>query len=227
MVLSRHSGKKRARTAQSRQRVRGVGLDERTRIRNGSWSAVSSGEIKRCAWAGSDPLMVAYHDSEWGVPCHDDNELFERLLLECFQAGLSWSTILRKRDNFRRAFEGFDPARIAAYGPADFARLLADAGIVRNRLKVEGATKNARGFLAIQAEHGSFDRYLWNWVDGRPVVSRPARLNEVLPSTALSDALSKDLKRRGFTFVGTTIVYAFLQSVGVVDDHQADCFRAN
>jgi DNA-3-methyladenine glycosylase I len=169
--------------------------------------------------------MVAYHDDDWGAPCHDDTELFERLLLECFQAGLSWSTILRKRDNFRRAFEGFDPARVAAYGPDDFARLMADAGIVRNRLKVEGATKNARGYLAIQAEHGSFDHYLWNWVDGQPLVNQPASLAEIPSSTPLSDAISKDLKRRGFTFVGTTIIYAFLQSVGVVDDHEVSCFR--
>jgi DNA-3-methyladenine glycosylase I len=169
--------------------------------------------------------MVAYHDDDWGVPCHDDIELFERLLLECFQAGLSWSTILRKRDNFRRAFEGFDPARIAAYGPDDFARLMADAGIVRNRLKVDGATKNARAYLAIQAEHGSFDHYLWNWVDGQPLVNQPTSLAEIPASTPLSDAVSKDLKRRGFTFVGTTIIYAFLQSVGVVDDHETSCFR--
>jgi DNA-3-methyladenine glycosylase I len=186
---------------------------------------VSEVEIRRCDWAGSDPLMMAYHDDEWGAPCHDDTELFERLLLECFQAGLSWSTILRKRDNFRRAFEGFDPARVAAYGPDDFARLLADAGIVRNRLKVEGATKNARAYLAIQAEHGSFDRYLWNWVDGQQLVNQPTSLAEIPASTPLSDAISKDLKRRGFTFVGTTIIYAFLQSVGVVDDHEVSCFR--
>jgi DNA-3-methyladenine glycosylase I len=186
---------------------------------------VSEVEIRRCDWAGSDPLMMAYHDDEWGAPCHDDTELFERLLLECFQAGLSWSTILRKRDNFRRAFEGFEPARVAAYGPDDFARLLADAGIVRNRLKVEGATKNARAYLAIQAEHGSFDCYLWNWVDGQPLVSQPTSLAEIPASTPLSDAISKDLKRRGFTFVGTTIIYAFLQSVGVVDDHEVSCFR--
>lgn len=180
-------------------------------------------DARRCAWAGSDPLMVAYHDDEWGVPTHDDGELFERLLLECFQAGLSWSTILKKRDNFRRAFEGFDPARVAAYGPDDHARLLADAGIVRNRLKVEGATKNARAYLAVQAERGSFDRYLWDWVDGRPIVNAWTELGQIPASTPLSDAISKDLKRRGFTFVGTTLVYAFLQSVGVVDDHQGDC----
>jgi DNA-3-methyladenine glycosylase I len=168
--------------------------------------------------------MVAYHDTEWGVPVHDDLELFERLLLECFQAGLSWATILRKRENFRRAFEGFDPALVADYGPPEFERLLADPGIVRNRLKVEGAAKNARGFLAIQQECGSFDRYLWDWVDGRPARAGYAA-GEIPATTPLSDAISKDLKRRGFTFVGSTIVYAFLQSVGVVDDHVPGCFR--
>jgi DNA-3-methyladenine glycosylase I len=180
--------------------------------------------ITRCWWAGSDPLMVAYHDNEWGVPVHDDQELFERLLLECFQAGLSWATILNKRANFRRAFEGFDPARVADYGPPEFARLMADPGIVRNRLKVEGAARNARAFLAIQDERGSFDRYLWDWVDGTPL--RADYTQATLPATTpLSDAVSKDLKRRGFTFVGSTSVYAFLQSVGVVDDHLPGCFR--
>jgi DNA-3-methyladenine glycosylase I len=207
-VTVTHGGKKRAGPARERREGQ-TSMDAR----------------QRCAWAGSDPLMVAYHDEEWGVPTHDDIELFERLMLECFQAGLSWSTILRKRDNFRRAFEGFDPAVVAAYGPDEHARLLADPGIVRNRLKVEGATRNARAFLEIQAERGSFANYLWDWVDGQPVVGAPKILDEVPPSTPLSDALSKDLKRRGFTFVGTTIVYAFLQSVGVVNDHQVDCFR--
>lgn len=179
----------------------------------------------RCWWAGADPLMVAYHDTEWGVPCHDDRELFERLMLECFQAGLSWATILKKREHFRSAFDGWDPHRIADYGEPDFQRLLADPGIVRNRLKVYGAAKNARGFLDIQDEAGSFDRWLWNWVDGCPV-RVPGRTFENTPSsTPLSDAISKDLKKRGFTFVGTTIIYAFLQSVGVVDDHDVGCFR--
>lgn len=179
----------------------------------------------RCWWAGADPLMVAYHDTEWGVPCHDDRELFERLMLECFQAGLSWSTILKKRAHFRSAFDGWDPHRIADYGEPEFQRLLADPGIVRNRLKVYGAAKNARGFLDIQEEAGSFDAWLWNWVDGCPV-RVPGRTFENTPSsTPLSDAISKDLKKRGFTFVGTTIIYAFLQSVGVVDDHDVGCFR--
>lgn len=180
----------------------------------------------RCWWAGADPLMVAYHDEEWGTPCHDDRELFERLMLECFQAGLSWSTILKKREHFRRAFDNWDVERIAAYTEPDFQRLLADPGIVRNRLKVYGAARNARAFLEVQAQAGSFDTWLWNWVDGVPVRKPGGWTPETLPaSTPLSDAISKELKRRGFTFVGTTIVYAFLQSVGVVDDHLPGCFR--
>ena len=183
--------------------------------------------LTRCAWAGTDPLYQRYHDEEWGVPCHDDRELFERLMLEGFQAGLAWITILRKREEFFRAFEGWDPVRIAAYGPADVARLLANPGIVRNRLKVEAAVKNARAFLRVRDEVGSFDRYLWGFVGGKPL-RRPAppRWDEIPTRTPESDALSKDLKRRGFAFVGTTIVYAFMQSVGMVDDHVAGCFRA-
>jgi DNA-3-methyladenine glycosylase I len=184
-------------------------------------------ERGRCAWAGTDPLMIAYHDEEWGVPCHNDRELFERLMLEGFQAGLSWSTILHKRQNFLRAFDGWNAERIAGYGPDDLARLLADPGIVRNRLKVEGAVKNARAYLAIRAERGSFDDYVWSFVGGAPL-AKPvyATLAEIPVSTPESDALSKDLRRRGFTFVGTTICYAFMQSVGMVDDHVAGCFRA-
>jgi DNA-3-methyladenine glycosylase I len=180
--------------------------------------------VERCAWAGTDPLMVAYHDEEWGVPCHDDRALFERLLLEGFQAGLSWQTILRKRDNFRRAFDDFDPARIAAYGEADVARLLADPGIVRNRLKVRAAIDNARATLAIIDEVGSFDRYLWGFApEAGP---RPATLADVPASTPASDAMSRELKKRGFRFVGSTICYAFMQSAGLVDDHVVGCFRA-
>jgi DNA-3-methyladenine glycosylase I len=182
--------------------------------------------IQRCGWAGDDPLYMAYHDEEWGVPCHDDQDLFERLMLEAFQAGLSWITILRKRENFRRAFEGFDPVRVAAYGESEFERLLADPGIVRNRLKVQAAPRNAKAFLAVQEEFGSFDRYLWDWVDGEPVRHPDGYSLETIPATTpLSDAISKDLKRRGFTFVGSTIIYAYLQSVGVVDDHVASCFK--
>lgn len=182
--------------------------------------------LPRCAWVEADPLMIAYHDDEWGVPCHDDGALFERLLLEGFQAGLSWATILRKRDNFRRAFDGFDPERIAAYTDADRGRLLADAGIVRNRLKIAASVRNAQAFLAVQAEHDSFDRYLWRFVGGQPLRHLTGFTMGTIPATtAESDALSKDLKRRGFTFVGSTICYAFMQSTGMVDDHLAGCFR--
>jgi len=181
----------------------------------------------RCPWAGTDPLMVAYHDEEWGTPCHDDRDLFERLILEGFQAGLSWATILRKRAAFRHAFAGFDPERVAAFGPDDTARLLADPGIVRNRLKIAAAIRNAEAFLAVQREHGTFDRYLWTFVDGAPLVRAvPPTRDEIPTRTPESDALSQDLKRRGFAFVGTTICYALMQSVGMVDDHIQGCFRA-
>jgi DNA-3-methyladenine glycosylase I len=184
-------------------------------------------DLPRCAWCLGDPLYMAYHDEEWGVPCHDDRELFERLMLEGFQAGLAWITILRKREGFFRAFEGWEAETIAAYGPEEIARLLADPGIVRNRLKVNGAVQNAHAYLRVREEFGTFDRYLWSFTDGGPLV-RPAPLSlEAVPvSTPESDAMSKDLKRRGFTFVGTTICYAFMQSVGMVNDHIAGCFRA-
>jgi len=184
--------------------------------------------IQRCDWwENSDALMLAYHDDEWGIPCHDDGDLFERLMLECFQAGLSWATILRKRENFRRAFDDWDAERIAAYGPDDAARLLADAGIIRNRLKVTAATTNARAFLTVREQEGSFDRYIWSFVDGAPLVQpTPLTPADVPARTPLSDLISRDLKRRGFTFVGSTIVYAFMQSVGMVNDHLAHCFRA-
>lgn len=182
-------------------------------------------ELLRCGWAGDDPLYVEYHDCEWGVPQHDDRKLFEMLLLEGAQAGLAWITILRKREGYRRAFDGFDPQRIAAYGDAEIERLLADSGIVRNRLKVNSAIRNARAFLAIQEEHGSFDAYLWRFVDGRPIQNRWSSLAEVPASTAESDRLSKDLKQRGCNFVGSTICYAFMQAVGMVNDHTTDCFR--
>ena len=180
----------------------------------------------RCAWAGSDPLYVAYLDDEWGVPCHDDLALFELLLLEGFQAGLSWLTILRKREQFRRAFDGFHAERIAAYTEADQARLLADPGIVRNRLKVAAAVRNARAYLALRDEGGSFDSYLWAFVGGQPIRHPTGYTLDTIPArTPESDALSKDLKRLGFTFVGSTICYAFMQSSGMVDDHLAGCFR--
>ena len=181
----------------------------------------------RCPWAGTDPLMIAYHDDEWGVPCYDDGQLFERLILESFQAGLSWRTILHKREAFRRAFDGFDPVRVAGYGPEDTARLMADAGIVRNRLKIAAAMQNANAFLALQAETGSFAAHVWSFVAGAPLPRAAlSSMAEVPARTEISDALSKDLKRRGFTFVGSTICYAFMQSVGMVDDHVEGCFRA-
>ena len=168
--------------------------------------------------------MIAYHDEEWGVPCHDDRALFERLILEGFQAGLSWATILRKRERFVRAFDGFDPAVIASYGEQDTARLLSDEGIVRNRLKIAAAISNARAFQQVQSELGSFDAYIWQFAPERQ--TRPASLAEVPATTPESDAMSADLKRRGFRFVGSTICYAFMQSAGLVDDHVVGCFRA-
>jgi DNA-3-methyladenine glycosylase I len=185
----------------------------------------------RCAWAGADRpipdlLMVAYHDDEWGVPVHDDTELFERLVLESFQAGLSWSTILRKRDGFRAAFRGFDPAVVAAFNEADRARLMADAAIVRNRAKIDATIDNAAALLATATEHGSFDRYLATIVPPPPArLPMTVATGQIPASTPASDRLSADLKRRGFRFVGSTIVYAFMQSVGLVDDHVAGCFR--
>jgi len=179
----------------------------------------------RCAWAGTDPLYVAYHDREWGRPVRDDRVLFEFLTLEGAQAGLSWITILRKREAYRKAFSGFDPRKVARYTPARIARLMGNAGIVRNRLKIESTVSNAKAYLAVQKEFGSFSRYLWGFVDGKPVVNRPRSTKGVPASTSLSDRISKDLKQRGFRFVGSTIVYAYLQAVGVVDDHTTDCHR--
>jgi DNA-3-methyladenine glycosylase I len=179
----------------------------------------------RCAWVGDDPLSVAYHDREWGVPVHDDRVLFEFLVLEGAQAGLSWITILRKRESYRRAFAGFDPARVAAFGARDVRRLLGDAGIVRNRLKIESAVRNAKAFLAVQQELGSFDRFQWQFVGGRPRRNAWTSTKQVPPRTAESDALSKALKQRGFSFVGSTICYAHMQAVGMVNDHTVDCFR--
>ncbi|HEY8514680.1 MAG TPA: DNA-3-methyladenine glycosylase I [Candidatus Binatia bacterium] len=180
---------------------------------------------KRCPWAERSPHELAYHDEEWGVPVRDDRRLFEFLILEGAQAGLSWSTILGRRDGYRRAFAGFDPARVARFGSKDVERLLADPGIIRNRLKVEAAIVNARAFLEVQGEHGSFARYLWGFVDGKPIVNRFRAMSEVPASTEVSDALSRDLRRRGFKFVGTTICYAMMQAVGMVNDHLVSCFR--
>jgi DNA-3-methyladenine glycosylase I len=177
----------------------------------------------RCPWAGTDPLYVQYHDDEWGVASHDDRHLFEMLILEGAQAGLSWITILRKRPGYRKAFDRFDPRRVARYDAAKLRALLADPGIVRNRLKIHGAVRNARAFLAVQEEFESFDAYLWRFVGGAPKINRPKTMKDVPARTPESDALSKDLKQRGFTFVGTTICYAFMQAVGMVNDHLVDC----
>jgi DNA-3-methyladenine glycosylase I len=170
-----------------------------------------------------EPLDAAYHDQEWGMPCHDDRHLFEMLILEGFQAGLSWSTILKKRENFRRSFEGFEPERLARYGPDEFARLLSDPGIVRNRLKVEAAARNARAFLDLRSAHGTFDAFAWSFSDGSGVRPPPVAWSDVPATSPQSDAMSKALKKAGFTFVGSTICYAFMQSVGIVNDHLAGC----
>ena len=180
--------------------------------------------VKRCAWAKSE-IMIPYHDEVWGVPVRDDRTLFEFLILEGAQAGLSWDTILAKRENYRRAFDNFDAAKVARYGAAKKRKLMADAGIVRNRAKIEAAVVNARGVLALQEEYGSFASYLWRFVDGKPLQPRRRHLRDVPARTEVSDALSKDLKKHGFKFVGTTIMYAFMQAVGMVNDHARDCFR--
>jgi DNA-3-methyladenine glycosylase I len=179
----------------------------------------------RCAWGTTDPLYLAYHDLEWGVPLHDDRRLFELLNLEGAQAGLAWITILRKRDGYWRAFDGWDPERIASYGVEDEARLLADPGIVRNRAKVRALIGNARAYLSLADTPGAFDRYLWSFVDGGPIVNRWTSLTEIPAETDLSRAMSRDLKKRGFSFIGPTIIYAFLQSAGLVNDHLVSCFR--
>ena len=178
----------------------------------------------RCGWA-TTPLGIAYHDREWGVPAHDDVVLFEFITLEGAQAGLSWETILNKREAYRKAFAGFDPAKVARFTPARVEKLLQNPGIVRNRLKIEGTVRNARAFLEVQREFGSFDKYVWGFVGGTPRVNRWRSMKDVPSRTDESDALSRDLKKRGFTFVGTTICYAFMQAVGMVDDHAPDCFR--
>jgi DNA-3-methyladenine glycosylase I len=180
---------------------------------------------KRCPWCGSAPFYVRYHDEEWGVPLHDDRALFEFLVLEGAQAGLSWATILRKRAAYRKAFDRFDPRKVARYGDRDVRRLLGDAGIVRNRQKVASAITNAQAFLRVQEEFGSFDAYIWRFVDGRPIQNRRRTLAELPARTPLSDAVSKDLRQRGFRFVGSTIVYAHLQATGMVNDHLVSCYR--
>lgn len=181
--------------------------------------------LTRCDWSTSDPLYIRYHDTEWGVPVHDEVRHFEFLLLEGAQAGLSWYTILRKREAYRKAYQGFDPEIVARFEDSDVQRLLSDSGIVRNRLKIASSIENARRFLEVQREYGSFDAYLWDFVGGAPIVNHWKSLDQVPATTPLSDAVSKDLKRRGFRFVGSTIIYAHLQAIGLVNDHLVDCFR--
>src|SRR5688572_27566308 len=182
-------------------------------------------ERQRCSWCLGDPLYEAYHDLEWGVPLREDQSLFEFLTLECFQAGLSWITILRKRENFRKAFDGFDPLKVSAYGPQEIETLLQDPGIVRNRLKVHAAISNAKAFLETQRAYGSFADYIWGFVGGRPIKNAWKGPTEVPATTPLSDQISRDLKKRGFKFVGSTVVYAHMQATGMVNDHQTHCFR--
>ncbi len=179
----------------------------------------------RCAWAGEDPRMVEYHDKEWGTPEHDERELFEMLILEGAQAGLNWRTILNKREGYRAAFDNFDPAKVAGYDAAKIESLLADPGIVRNRRKVEATVGNAQAFLRVQAEFGSFDKYIWGFVGGKPMVNKWNSLKEIPGKSAEAEAMSKDLLQRGFKFVGPTICYAFMQAVGMVNDHEVECFR--
>lgn len=185
-----------------------------------------SATLKRCGWASpTDPLILGYHDREWGVPVHDDSTHFEFLLLEAAQAGLSWSIVLRKRPGYRRAFSQFDPDKVAGYTAARVKKLVSDPGIVRNRLKIDSAVSNARAFLDVQAEFGSFDAYCWRFVDGRPKIGRRTTMSHIPATSPESDQFSKDLKRRGFRFVGSTIVYAYMQAVGMVNDHLISCFR--
>lgn len=179
----------------------------------------------RCPWAGTDTVYIDYHDREWGLPVHDDRLLFEFLILEGAQAGLSWITILKKRENYRCAFDNFDPEKIACYGEDKMQELLSDRGIIRNKRKIESAIKNARAFLKVRDEFGSFDKYIWQFVGYKPIKNSWIKLSEVPASTVVSDEMSKDLKKRGFSFVGTTICYSFMQAVGMVNDHIVDCFR--
>ena len=186
---------------------------------------IMSDNIVRCAWPKGKKEDVLYHDTEWGVPLHDDDKLFEFIILDGFQAGLSWSTILRKRDNFRKAFDNFDAVKIAAYNQNKIDELLNNAGIIRNKLKINAAVSNAKSFLEIQKEFGSFDKYIWQFTGGKTIINKWKSMDEIPVSTPESDAMSKDLKKRGFKFVGTTICYAFMQAAGMVNDHVVDCFR--
>ncbi len=179
----------------------------------------------RCGWVSDDPLYISYHDDEWGVPVRDDHRLFEFLILETFQAGLSWITVLRKRENFRKAFDQFDVRKVAAYDDAKVESLMADAGIIRNGAKIRAAVSNAQAFIQVQEEFGSFSNYIWGFVDGKPVQNNWATLKQLPPKTELSDRISADLKKRGFKFVGSTVIYAHMQATGMVNDHTTDCFR--
>ena len=181
--------------------------------------------LKRCAWVNDDPVYIKYHDEEWGVPVYDDEKLFEFLVLEFFQAGLSWITILKKRENFRRAFDNFDYRKIACYGQKKIDELMLDAGIIRNKLKIEAAINNAKAFIEVQKKYGSFSRYIWSFIDGKPIQNNFRFFSDVPAKTELSDKISKDLKKKGFKFIGSTIVYAHLQATGMVNDHTLDCFR--
>jgi DNA-3-methyladenine glycosylase I len=179
----------------------------------------------RCPWPSNDPLMIAYHDNEWGIPLHDDRKLFEFMVLDCFQAGLSWRTVLHKRENFRMAFDNFDPRIVAEYDQEKIDSLLQDSGIIRNKAKISGTIQNARSFLLIQKEFGSFDQYIWKFTNGQPVLNKWKNLNELPARSLLSDQVSADLVKRGFKFVGSTICYAFIQAIGMVNDHLVNCFR--
>ncbi len=181
----------------------------------------------RCGWCLGDPLYESYHDNEWGNPVYDDEKLFEFLILETFQAGLSWITVLRKRENFRKAFDDFDYKKIANYNQGKIDSLLLDAGIIRNKLKIHATITNAKAFMKIQAEFGSFSKYIWDFVDGRPIKNKNKSVKDLPPNTPLSDSISKDLKKRGFKFVGSTVIYAHMQATGMVNDHEIKCFRYN
>lgn len=187
--------------------------------------APAASDASRCPWSGTDPLYVRYHDEEWGSPVHDEHRHFEFLLLETMQAGLSWRTILYKRENFRAAFDNFDCEKVAGYGEAKVEALLGDAGIIRNRAKIQGAVRNAKAFMATAAEFGSFDAYIWSWTGGEPVLNRWETMAEIPTSSPLSDRVAADMKRRGFAYVGTTTIYAHLQAIGIINDHLTSCFR--
>lgn len=183
--------------------------------------------LKRCTWCGDDPLYIKYHDEEWGIPAHDDQKLFEMLILEGAQAGLSWITVLKKRENYRKAFNNFDAVKISKYSEKKVEKLLENAGIIRNRLKINSTIGNAKAFLNVQKEFGSFDKYIWQFVDHKPIINKFKSMKDLPSKTEISDIMSNDLKKRGFKFVGSTICYAFMQATGMVNDHTTDCFRYN